>query len=56
MTGPNNFTVLLGGDLNKTRMIKNGVSPGLVLAPIFFNVSTTDIPDTISRNLLMLTT
>ena len=56
MTGPRNFTVLLGGDLSKTRMIKNRVPQGSVLASTFFNVYTADIPDTIFRNLLILTT
>ena len=50
MTEPRNFTILLGDDLSKTRMIKNGVSQGSVLvAPTFFNVYTADIPDTISQ-------
>ena len=49
MTGPRNFTVLLGGDLSKMKIIKNGVPQGSVLALAFFNVYTADIPDTISR-------
>ena len=48
MTGPRNFTVLLGGDLSKTKMIKNIVLQKLVLASTFFNVYTADISNTIS--------
>ena len=49
ITGPRDFILLLGGDLSKTRMIKNGVAQESVLAPTFFNVYTADIPDTIFR-------
>ena len=49
MTRPRNFTVLLGDNLSKTRIIKNGVLHGSVLASTFFNVYTADISDTISR-------
>ena len=52
MTGPRNFTVLLVGDLSMTKIIKNGVQQRSVLAPLFFNVYTTDIPNTISLNFI----
>ena len=41
--------MLLGSDLSNTRTIKNGVPQGLVLAPTFFNLYISDLPDTISR-------
>ena len=49
MTGLRNFTALLGGDLSKTRTIKNGAPQGSVLAPTFFNTPTLDPLDTIYR-------
>ena len=44
------FTVLLGGGLSKTRTIKNSIPQGSVPAPTFFNVYTSDLPDTVSQN------
>ena len=41
--------MLLGSDLSKTRIIKNGVPQGSVFASVFFNVYISDLPDTISR-------
>ena len=56
MTRPRNFTVLLGGNLSKTRMIKNGVPQGSVLVSTLFNVYTADMLTKPPKNSLMLTT
>ena len=41
-----NVRVLLGNQVNRKLILKNGLSQGSVLAPSFFNVYTRDLPPT----------
>lgn len=43
MTGPRYFTVHLGGEISRTRMNKNGVTQGSVMAPSLFNIYAGEI-------------
>lgn len=47
--GNSNFRVYLGNRKSKTQILNNGLSQGSVLAPIFFNVNTHEIPFTESK-------
>lgn len=51
MLGTRQFHVVLGGTKSKIRKIKNGVPQGSVIAPSFFNVYISDMPNCESFNL-----
>jgi len=49
--GNRSFTLTArNGQMSKLRRLKNGVPQGPVLAPLLFNIYTSDLPNTISRN------
>jgi hypothetical protein len=46
------FTVHLGNSHSSQRRLNNGLPQGSVLAPILFNLYTSDLPDTVSRKFI----
>lgn len=46
------FTVSLGGKESRLRTLNNGLPQGSVLAPILFNLYTSDLPPTASRKFM----
>jgi len=50
MVGNRSFTLATGnGQMSRLRRLKNGDPQGSVLAPLLFNIYTSDLPATISR-------
>jgi len=51
MVSNRRFTLTTGnGQMSRLRRLKNSVPQGYVLAPLLFNIYTSDLPATISRN------
>jgi len=51
MVSNHSFTLTTrNGQRSRSRRLKNGVPQGSVLVPLLFNIYTSDLPATISRN------
>ena len=46
------FRVFIGDKTSKFRTLNNGLPQGSVLAPLLFNLYTSDLPQTISRKFI----
>ena len=50
LVGNCSFTLTTGNNKrSRLRRLKNGISQGSVLAPLLFNISTSDLPIAVSR-------